>query len=172
MQSTPTLLPPQPTLTNNIGTNTPPRKHDSHASSTQTPTKRIRTHTHSHTANLTDSSGALIADLNRPGDLSLSLTHTQHTSFFSSFSSPFFSFFPPQISLSFSLSSCVTSNQLIPVSPSSIIFTRKSLCLICSTIKGDMDTGIQCRTPTVVSYTHSRAYTDDTCRQPEGGTRQ
>lgn len=37
--------------------------------------------THKHT-DLTDSSTALIADLNRPGDLSLSLTHTRHTSFF------------------------------------------------------------------------------------------
>lgn len=35
---------------------------------------------HKHT-DLADSSAALIADLNRPGDLSLSLTHTQHTSF-------------------------------------------------------------------------------------------
>lgn len=75
------------------------------------------THTHintrptsqSHTANLTDSSAALIADLNRPGDLSLSLTHTQHTSFFhpffpSSFSSAslHFFFFLAQISLALS----------------------------------------------------------------------
>lgn len=37
--------------------------------------------THKHT-DLADSSTALIADLNRPGDLSLSLTHTRHTSFF------------------------------------------------------------------------------------------
>lgn len=36
---------------------------------------------HKHT-DLADSSAALIADLNRPGDLSLSLTHTRHTSFF------------------------------------------------------------------------------------------
>lgn len=40
-----------------------------------------RTHTHKH-ADLADSSAVLIADLNRPGDLSLSLTHTGHTSFF------------------------------------------------------------------------------------------
>lgn len=45
----------------------------------------MRTHKH---ADLADSSAALIADLNRPGDLSLSLTYTLHTSFFS---------FPPSI---------------------------------------------------------------------------
>lgn len=39
----------------------------------------MRTHKH---ADLADSSAALIADLNRPGDLSLSLTYTLHTSFF------------------------------------------------------------------------------------------
>lgn len=62
---------------------------------------------HTRRANLADSSAALIADLNRPGDLSLSLTHTQHTSFFSSFFSlPFLlclsSFFLAQISLALS----------------------------------------------------------------------
>lgn len=40
----------------------------------------MRTHKH---ADLADSRAALIADLNRLGDLSLSLTHTRHTSFFS-----------------------------------------------------------------------------------------
>lgn len=86
---------------------------------TPKPTKASSVHTHTHThkesttahtnaAHLTDSSAALIADLNRPGDLSLSLTHTRHTSFFfSSFSSLFSPpslsfFFLPETSLAFS----------------------------------------------------------------------
>lgn len=57
---------------------------------------------HIHT-DLADSSAALIADLNRPGDLSLSLTHTRHTSFFSpSPSSPS----SPLAQISFALSPC------------------------------------------------------------------
>lgn len=78
------------------------------------PSAHIPKHTHTHAANLTDSSAALIADLNRPGDLSLSLTHTRHTSFFfpSSFFLPFllFSlspfFFSPRPNIPRSLSPC------------------------------------------------------------------
>lgn len=55
--------------------------------------------THKHT-DLADSTTALIADLNRPGDLSVSLTHTQHTSFFPSLYSP--SSLLAQISFAFS----------------------------------------------------------------------
>lgn len=84
------------------------------------PSAHIPKHTHTHAANLTDSSAALIADLNRPGDLSLSLTHTQHTSFFflHLFSSPFSSspsllFFSPLAQISLALSPRVTLHQLI-----------------------------------------------------------
>lgn len=71
------------------------------------PTSHTYQNTHTHAANLTDSSAALIADLNRPGDLSLSLTHTQHTSFFHLFPPlsllpSLSSFFLAQISPAFS----------------------------------------------------------------------
>lgn len=96
------------------------------------------TKTHTNTGNLTDSSAALIADLNRPGDLSLSLTHSRHTSFFIFFSSPslplfFFSPCPNNPSLSPS----VTLHQLIPVPLlSPIIFTRNALASFVSCNKG------------------------------------
>lgn len=81
--------------------------------------------THKHT-DLADSSTALIADLNRPGDLSLSLTHTQHTSFFfSSQSSPL----PlAQISFAFSpLSLCINLLLPRPLSPPEMVGPRLPL---------------------------------------------
>lgn len=68
---------------------------------------------HIHT-DLADSSAALIADLNRPGDLSLSLTHTQHTSFF--FPLPVLSILSsrPNILCSLPVSLCIT---LLPLPP-------------------------------------------------------
>lgn len=107
------------------------------------PSAHIPKHTHTHAANLTDSSAALIADLNRPGDLSLSLTHTRHTSFFfpSSFFLPFllFSlspfFFSPRPNIPRSLSPChFTSAHSPPLSlsppPPPIIFTRNFLASV------------------------------------------
>lgn len=64
-------------------TSTIPDRHINSCSCKNTPkatSSHVRTHTHTH--NLTDSNTTLIADLNGPGNLSLSLTHTQHTSFF------------------------------------------------------------------------------------------
>ena len=85
----------------------------------------MRAHKHAERA---DSSAALIADLNRPGDLSHSLTHTRDTSFF------FFPFFPslspilfrkrslplpscPNIHCVLSMSLCIT---LLPPPPLSL----------------------------------------------------
>ena len=100
-----------------IHTNIQTHKLDSHASHTQTPISAPTAVPHTHAANLADSSGAPIADLNRPGDLSLSLTHTQHTFFFHlfpplSFHYVLFFFYLPKYP---SPSPSVTSHQLMPV---------------------------------------------------------
>lgn len=86
------------------------RNNHTHTSTHQSPQRHpLSTHTHkestiAHTnaAHLTDSSAALIADLNRPGDLSLSLTHTRHTSFFHPFPPFSLLLFFPETSLAFS----------------------------------------------------------------------
>lgn len=77
--------------------------------------------THKHT-DLADSSTALIADLNRPGDLSLSLTHTRHTSFFFFFPPPSplppLLFLSPKLSFAFyPVSLCINLLLPAPLSP-------------------------------------------------------
>lgn len=81
-----TPLPPSPNTTTITNSPNQTDRH-THTRARQSPGGQPCAHTHKH-ADLADSSAVLIADLNRPGDLSLSLTHTGHTSFFS---------FPPSI---------------------------------------------------------------------------
>lgn len=117
--------------------NQPPTYQNTHTHTTRQPQKQppqththTKTHTHTHWANLTDSSTALIADLNRPGDLSLSLTYTQHTSFFFH---PLFLPLPLLLLSSFfpkypSIPPCVTLHQLITTPlPSPIILPEIAL---------------------------------------------